>query len=238
VIWRSVTIAVTVAGAVMLGILYVIGQSGCCGAEISKPVTGYATWARSPNPWVFGQVAKPAEKPHQSKADKGASDQNVNPAGLLSTLEPPGKGGVPPLPEGSSHVGDTSRPEFPAPPSGAGGGSGNTPPTATCSPVIDVLTGLASADCVQGAGGSDHNDSSGDHHSSGNGNNHSSNQKDSSQSSNVNATASASGPAANDNGHGQSNGNANGADNGNKDHGEKSQAKNHSNGRGGGNKDH
>jgi hypothetical protein len=224
--------AMAVAGVVVLGTLYAIGDSGCCGPGVSKPVTGYATWARPSNPWIFGQAPKPAGKP---KADKGASGRNLNPGGGVVALGPPGNGALPPAPDGSGQVGDSSGPNFPLPPGGTDGGSGNSPSPNPCSPVIEVLPGLAPAVCA-GTGGSDHNDSSGDHHSSGN--NHSSNQGDSPQNSNANATALATGPAANDNGNGRSNGNANGADNGNKDHGEKSQAKNHSNGRGGGNKHH
>src|SRR5436190_18432896 len=45
VMWRSVTIAMAVAGVVLLGTLYAIGDWGaCCGPGLVKPITGDSTW--------------------------------------------------------------------------------------------------------------------------------------------------------------------------------------------------
>jgi hypothetical protein len=219
VIWRSVTIAIAVTGVVVLGILLAIGQWGCCGSGISKPITGDSTWVRPPNPWIFGQAAipGPAGKADHKKAYRGVSGANANPVDVLAALKPQGKRSRSSLPKGSIPMGDTSQPETPLPPTRGG------PPPGNCSPVIGVLSGLASADCAQ-AGASDHNDSSGNHDSSGNGNHHSPRQGDSSDNASADAAARAS-----DHSHG--------SDKGNKDHGAKGKPdKGHKRGRAVGNK--
>ena len=225
-----------VAGVVLLGVLYAIGDWGaCCGPGLAKPITGDSTWARPPNPWTFGQAPAPADKPeHGAKADKGASGGNSSPVGVLAALKPHVNGSHPSLPEGPSPTEETT----PLPPSG-GPSSGSSSPTNNCSPVLDVLSGLGLADCAQEAGGSNHNDSSGNHDSSGNGNHHSSNQDGSSDNANAGATVLTNRPsAANDNSNGSDNGNHNGSDRDKKDHGASSQSKSHGNGGSGGNKPH
>jgi hypothetical protein len=213
-----------VAGVVLLGILYAIGQWGvCCGSGLSKPLTGDSTWAKPSKPWIFGQAPTPARRAdHGAKGGKGSSGGNANTAALLASIKPHGEGSRSSLPHGSSHIGDTSQPDFPLPPSAAGGGSGNRPQTDTCSPVIDVLTGLASVDCAHGAGSSDHNGSSGNHDSSGN--HHSSNKGGSSE----NPTTLAGGPPSHGNSNGTDKGN-DGSDKGKKDHGGGGKADSHGN---------
>jgi hypothetical protein len=225
--WRSITIAMAVAGVVLLGVLYAIGDWGaCCGPGLAKPITGDSTWARPPNPWTFGQAPAPTEKAHHhAKADEGASGENASPVGVLAALKPHVNRSHPSLPEGPSPTEETT----PLPPSG---GPSPGSPTNNCSPVVDVLTGLGLADCAQEAGGSNHNDSSGNHDSSGNGNHHSPNQGGSSDNASGDATVLANGlAAANDNSNGSDNGNHNGSDKGKKDHGASSQSKSHGNGR-------
>jgi len=214
-----------VAGVVLLGTLYAIGDWGaCCGPGLAKPITGDSTWARPSNPWTFGQAPAKADKPeHGAKADKGASGGNASPVGVLAALKPRDNRSHPSLPEGPSPTEETT----PLPPSG-GPSPGSTSPTNNCSPVLDVLTGLGLAECAQEAGGSDHNNSSGDHDSSGNGNHHGG----SSDNANADATVLSNRPAAaNDNSNGSDNGNHNGSDKGKKDHGASSQSKSHGNGR-------
>jgi hypothetical protein len=225
VVWRSITIAMAVSGFVVLGALLAIGEWGCCGGRVAKPVTGDSTWVRPPNPWISGEAAlsRPAVKSgpisRASRGDSGATD--ANPLSVLSALKPQGKGNRPSLPNDSGPTVGT-----PLPPVGTGPPPTDTKPTDNCSSVVDVLTGLAAADCGQREGSSDNDDFSGNHDSA---NHHSSNQNDSSDNGSADATTLAASAQANDN--------AGGSNKGKNDHGAKSHgAKSKGHGRAVGNK--
>ena len=219
-----------VAGVVVLGSLAAIGDWGPC-CNLAKPITGDPTWVRPPNPWLFGGAVIPGlatKSGHKAKSTNGGSGADTNPLARLASVKPHGKRNRPSPPNAVNPIGGNSQSETPLPPGVPGRTPGNTTSTDTCSPVLGVLTGLASAGCAESAGPPDHNDSSGDHGSSSNGNHHSSHHHGRSHDTTALAKQNSHPPDKGGKGHG--------SDKGKKAHGAKSEGKRHGKGRSGGSK--